>query len=59
MEREPNIVFVDVPEEIREKYQYFTEADMRKLRAAGYDEPATEIEDGVRDYVQWLAGRGG
>lgn len=46
------INYIDMPDHLREKYQYFTEADMKKLRAAGYDKPFTELEDGVRDYVQ-------
>jgi ADP-L-glycero-D-manno-heptose 6-epimerase len=50
--QEPKIQYVDMPEEIREKYQYFTQADMTKLRAAGYREPFHSLEDGVRDYVQ-------
>ena len=49
---EPNIDFVDTPEAIRDRYQYFTEADMSRLRAAGYDKPATELEDGVGTYVR-------
>ena len=40
-----------MPETIREKYQYFTKADIRKLRATGYDPPITSLEDAVRDYV--------
>ena len=50
--REPQIEFVDTPVEIRDKYQYFTEARMERLRAAGYGRPATPLEEGVRDYVQ-------
>jgi ADP-L-glycero-D-manno-heptose 6-epimerase len=49
--REPKIEFVDTPIEIRDRYQYFTEARMERLRAAGYDKPTTTLEDGVRDYV--------
>ncbi len=49
---EPKINYIEMPEELRGKYQYFTEADMSKLRAAGYDKPFTELEDGVRAYVQ-------
>ncbi|MEI6766039.1 MAG: ADP-glyceromanno-heptose 6-epimerase [Bacteroidota bacterium] len=49
---EPNISFVDTPEDIREKYQYFTEAKMAKLRAAGYDMPFYSLEEGIEDYVQ-------
>ncbi|MEY3539002.1 MAG: ADP-glyceromanno-heptose 6-epimerase [Bacteroidota bacterium] len=48
---EPNIEFIDMPEDIRDTYQYFTEANMAKLRAAGYDKPFSTLEEGVRDYV--------
>lgn len=47
----PNISFIDTPEDIREKYQYFTEADMSKLKAIGYTKEFTSLEDGVQDYV--------
>ncbi|HCT24162.1 MAG TPA: ADP-L-glycero-D-mannoheptose-6-epimerase, partial [Chitinophagaceae bacterium] len=49
---EPNIRFIDMPEDIRDKYQYFTEANMDKLRKAGYTAPFTSLEDGVDDYVR-------
>ena len=52
MEREPNIQFIDMPQHLREKYQYFTQADMAKLQAAGYKEPFYSLEAGVKDYVQ-------
>ena len=52
MDLEPNIVFIDMPEDIRDKYQYFTEANMNKLRQAGYTEPFTSLEEGVDDYVR-------
>jgi ADP-L-glycero-D-manno-heptose 6-epimerase len=48
----PNIEYIDMPEDIRDKYQYFTEADMHKIRQAGYTQPFTELEAGVQDYVQ-------
>ncbi len=48
---EPNIEFIDMPEDIRDTYQYFTEANMTKLRAAGYDKPFSSLEEGVKDYV--------
>lgn len=58
MDREPCIEFIDMPEALRGKYQYRTEADIRKLRRAGYMAPMTSLEDGVRDYVQnWLMKR--
>ena len=41
-----------MPEDIRDKYQYFTEANMSKLRSIGYDKPFTSLEDGVEDYVK-------
>lgn len=47
-----DISFIDTPADIRDKYQYFTEANMQKLIDAGYDTPFTELEDGVKDYVQ-------
>jgi len=47
----PSITYIDMPEEIRDKYQYFTEANMDRLRAAGYKEPFHSLEDGVKDYV--------
>jgi ADP-L-glycero-D-manno-heptose 6-epimerase len=47
-----NIDFVDTPVDIRDKYQYFTEADMTKLHKAGYEKPFTSLEEGVKDYVQ-------
>jgi ADP-L-glycero-D-manno-heptose 6-epimerase len=49
--REPLIEYIDMPETIRDKYQYFTQADIRKLRATGFDLPITSLEDAVRDYV--------
>lgn len=51
MGKEENISFIDTPEDIRDKYQYFTEADMSKLIGAGYDKGFTSLEDGVKDYV--------
>jgi ADP-L-glycero-D-manno-heptose 6-epimerase len=52
MGKEENISFVDTPEDIRDKYQYFTEADMSKLIASGYDKPFHTLEEGVEDYVK-------
>ena len=47
-----NIEFIDTPIDIRDKYQYFTEANMNKLTSAGYSKPFTPLEEGVKDYVQ-------
>lgn len=52
MDLEPNIEFIDMPEDIRDKYQYFTEADMKKLKLAGYSAPFYSLEAGVDDYVR-------
>jgi ADP-L-glycero-D-manno-heptose 6-epimerase len=49
---ESNIVFIDMPIDIRDKYQYFTEANMQKLTAVGYQEPFFSLEEGVTDYVK-------
>ena len=48
----PKIHYMDMPEDLRGKYQYFTEAAMHKLRAAGYKKEMISLEDGVRDYVE-------
>lgn len=48
---EPNISFIDTPEDIRDKYQYFTEANMEKLIKNGYTQPFKTLEEGVHDYV--------
>ena len=51
MNREPAIDYIDMPETLREKYQYFTQADISKLHNAGYDKEITCLEDGIEDYV--------
>ena len=48
---EPNIEFVDIPEDIRDKYQYFTRAEMAKIRACGYKKPFYSLERGTKSYV--------
>jgi ADP-L-glycero-D-manno-heptose 6-epimerase len=52
MELEPQIDFIDTPIDIRDNYQYFTEADMSKLREQGYSTPFYSLEEGVTDYVK-------
>ncbi|MEY2761352.1 MAG: ADP-glyceromanno-heptose 6-epimerase [Bacteroidota bacterium] len=49
---EPKINYIDTPVDIRDKYQYYTEATMDKLRRIGYDKDFTSLEEGVKDYVQ-------
>jgi len=51
MGKEENISFIDTPEDIRDKYQYFTEADMTKLIDSGFDKGFYSLEEGVKDYV--------
>jgi ADP-L-glycero-D-manno-heptose 6-epimerase len=48
----PKIEFIEMPQQLQGKYQYFTEASETKLRAAGYTKPFTSLEEGVREYVQ-------
>jgi ADP-L-glycero-D-manno-heptose 6-epimerase len=52
MGKEPSISFIDTPEDIRDKYQYFTQAEMQKLRQAGYKRPFIKLEEGVSQYVR-------
>jgi ADP-L-glycero-D-manno-heptose 6-epimerase len=52
MNKEPDIEFFDTPVAIRDKYQYFTQADITKLLSAGYDKQVTPLESAVKDYVQ-------
>jgi ADP-L-glycero-D-manno-heptose 6-epimerase len=49
--RPPQIEFIDMPEELRDRYQYFTRADITKLRQAGYTTPVTPLAEAVTDYV--------
>jgi len=48
----PSIEYVDMPEAIRDRYQYFTQARMDRIRAAGFEGQSTPLEEGVRRYVQ-------
>jgi ADP-L-glycero-D-manno-heptose 6-epimerase len=52
MDLPPVIEYIDMPEDIRDKYQYFTEANMKKLYEAGYHEPFYSLEAGINDYVR-------
>ena len=52
MGKETEIEYVDMPEILRDKYQYFTQADISKLRKAGYKKETTSLEDAIKDYVQ-------
>ncbi|MCO5275379.1 MAG: ADP-glyceromanno-heptose 6-epimerase [Flavobacteriales bacterium] len=52
MGREEHIGFIDTPMDIRDKYQYFTEAPMAKLRGIGYEKPFHTLEEGIADYVR-------
>ncbi len=52
LDAEPAVTYVPTPEAIRDKYQYYTQAKMSKLRSAGYDKTATSLEDGIAQYVR-------
>jgi ADP-L-glycero-D-manno-heptose 6-epimerase len=52
LDLQPQIEFIDMPEDLRDKYQYFTEASMDKLKAAGYSKEFYSLEKGVDDYVR-------
>ena len=52
LNQKPDIRFIEMPETIRDKYQYFTQANIARLRAAGYTAPVTSLEDSVADYVR-------
>jgi ADP-L-glycero-D-manno-heptose 6-epimerase len=56
--REPSIEYIEMPKALRPRYQYFTEAKMDRLRAAGYAAEPTSLEDGVGDYVRGYLGPG-
>ena len=48
---EPNIRYIEMPEHLKNKYQYYTKAEMSKLREAGYEKPFMDLEAGAKDYV--------
>lgn len=52
LDKPVNIEYIELPEHLVEKYQYFTEAEMNKIKKAGYTHPLKELEDGVTDYVK-------
>jgi ADP-L-glycero-D-manno-heptose 6-epimerase len=52
LKKKPKIEYIEMPEVLRDKYQYFTEAKMDKLKAAGCPVKFSSLEDGVKDYVQ-------
>ena len=52
MDREPSITYIDMPEQLRGRYQYYTQARIDRIRGAGYEAPICSLEDGITDYVQ-------
>lgn len=52
MDRKPNVEFIEMPKELKDQYQYFTEARMNKWISRGLSKPKYSLEDGVKDYVQ-------
>lgn len=57
MQQQGLIEYIDFPDALKGKYQSFTQGDISKLRAAGYQEPMLDVEAGVSRYVDWLIGR--
>jgi ADP-L-glycero-D-manno-heptose 6-epimerase len=54
MEVQPVIEYIAMPADLRGRYQYFTQAEMSKLRESGLTQPFHSLEDGVKDYVSFL-----
>ena len=54
LQHEPDIEYIPMPQDLRGKYQYFTQAQTQKLRRAGFDQPFHTLEQGVASYVAWL-----
>jgi ADP-L-glycero-D-manno-heptose 6-epimerase len=52
LKKKPAIKFIEMPEAIRDKYQYFTQANLLRLHGAGYSTPVTSLENAVNDYVR-------
>lgn len=52
--KKPNIEYIDMPEHLKTRYQYFTQADMTKLRNVGYSQPFLSLDQAVKDYVRYL-----
>lgn len=50
----PEIEYIDMPENLRKQYQYFTEADLTKLKKVGYNKPMRKLEEAIREYVNFL-----
>jgi len=59
MDRKPKIEYIEMPDSVRNQYQYFTQADITKLRKAGYKQETTSLEDAIKDYVQNYLQKGG
>jgi ADP-L-glycero-D-manno-heptose 6-epimerase len=54
LKRKIDIEFIDMPEEIRDSYQYYTCADIRKIKDAGYNKKFWTLEEGVEDYLNYI-----
>lgn len=52
MNKKPKIEYVEMPDELKDKYQYFTQADISKIKKAGYNKPTIKLEEAIKDYVQ-------
>ena len=54
LDKKPHIDYFDMPEKLRPKYQYFTQADISKLRSSGYKDKIASLEEGIADYIHYL-----
>jgi ADP-L-glycero-D-manno-heptose 6-epimerase len=52
LDQKPVIEYIELPEEISDRYQYFTEADIKRIKNAGYSDEITSLENGVTDYIK-------
>jgi ADP-L-glycero-D-manno-heptose 6-epimerase len=52
LDKEPKIEFIDMPDNIKNQYQYYSKANISRLREAGYSKPCISLKDSVKDYVQ-------
>jgi ADP-L-glycero-D-manno-heptose 6-epimerase len=52
LDKKPNIQYIDMPEQLRDRYQYHTQADLTRIKGAGYNKPITPLKEAVADYVQ-------
>ena len=58
MDQAVDIEYIDMPEHLKDRYQYYTKAEMGKLRSLGYDKPVTPLKDAIADYIRTYVSQG-